>query len=139
MGKGGIAHKTLIERGRGILKRMGYDDYSIYQEYPIAGTKDLPFRCVVDIVGLSQNKKVAIECGTLNSSVIYRFSELRSVFDKVIWLPYLTTDTTDFDSEGIMTLSEMKEQLDRDMDNDPIHKLYIQSGIKAKESEAEEE
>ena len=125
MGKGGVVHRALIERGRGILRGMGFTDSQIHQEYFIVHrTGGLHFQRMIDIVGESQDKKVAIECGEMNGGVNWRFSELLLFFDRVIWLPYLYTNTQNFDKSQIMsTANEIKEELHRQMISDPLYQL----------------
>ena len=125
MGKGGEPHKALIEQGRAILKKEGFRDCQIREEYVVMPSGDRTFlRCVVDIVGLSEDKKVAIECGGLNSGASWRFSRLRLLFDKVIWLPYVHTDIKEYGECKVLTETQMIEEMDEQMHNDPIHQYY---------------
>lgn len=83
------AHKLLKKKGRKILKKMGFEESEIKEEYSIATGKRTWLR--PDVVGISKEKRIAIECGELQKR---RMDELSKHFDKVIHLPYIKTIKT---------------------------------------------
>jgi len=63
------------------LRKEGFGNDEIFEEY---WTDDRKYR--IDIVGKKRNEIIAYECG---NTTIGKLNDLRMVFDKVIWIPYL--------------------------------------------------
>ncbi len=100
-------HDALKEVAIKILTDMGYASDEIKQEYWIQPYSPYSrqnqdnslhgFR--VDVVGLRQNKKVAIECGkTLGEKI----AALKMFFDEVIVLPYFSLNVDKVDLERVV-------------------------------------
>ena len=81
-----VSHNDLKEEARGMLHEMGFTDNQIFEEYNVISDKT-PNRSffIVDIAGISKDRRVAIECGALHCSL----KDLQNYFDKVIILPYV--------------------------------------------------
>jgi Holliday junction resolvase len=117
-------HLQLKDYAKVILQRMGFGQSDIHEEYSVSfeGMKE---RLTVDVVGISNTKKVAIECGTTPS---HKTIKLQMYFDEVIILPYFRAKISDLYEgdkkaliEKIVTLekqlelsSERYEKLQRD-------------------------
>jgi len=75
-------HKKLKLVARNMLIDMGFNGSQIYNEYPVSVGKRTLW---VDVVGISDENTVAIECGQCDTSKI---TILKMFFDKVVPLPY---------------------------------------------------
>lgn len=85
-------HEALKETAKQILTKMGFRETEIQTEYYVTvqggGLKSFK----VDVVGLNENRKVAIECGeTLGTKI----AALKMFFDDVIVLPFFTVTLED--------------------------------------------
>lgn len=78
------AHKILKERAKRELRRWGFKRNEIVEEYKLRINKY--HWHLIDVVGVSEHKKVAYECGVTTTKTL---KEESLYFDKVIWLPYL--------------------------------------------------
>lgn len=78
------AHKLLKQRAKQELKRRGFGIKEIIEEYKLSINKYHWY--LIDVVGISEEKKIAYECGT---TTIETLKEELIYFDKVVWLPYL--------------------------------------------------
>lgn len=84
MSKGGRLHREIKRQAREILLEKGFKENEISEEFKVRiGRRNL----IVDMVGISVNGIVAIECGSVSDRD--KLSILRSEFDEVIHLPYL--------------------------------------------------
>lgn len=72
--------EILYKQARKILKGYGFSDKQIIKEHPIP---ELNMR--IDLVGISEDLKVAIEIGFCGPEKLFA---LQQVFDDVVWLPY---------------------------------------------------
>ena len=87
-------HKVLKSQAIEILKDMGFRDNEIHEEYPITinannekiESKHVTYR--VDVAGISNDKRIAIECG---STQAIKIVWLKPFFDEVIILPHIRT------------------------------------------------
>jgi len=75
-------HDKLKKWAKDILLKRGFAETEIFEEYQIKSNSGKYF---IDVVGISVNKKVAIECGLTE---LDKIDCLKSVFDDVIVLPY---------------------------------------------------
>lgn len=103
-------HNALKEVARKILEDMGFKTTEIKEEYWVGGEGLKSFR--VDIVGITNNHRVAIECGTTPGEKI---AALKMFFDDVIVLPYFTINNSQ--EANIRIIREQKEKIDR-LEND---------------------
>jgi len=88
------SHVDLIKKAKEILKEKGFRDDEIHVEF---GFKD--YR--IDVVGWSNKKKIAVECGYCDPS---KRDELKKFFDEVICLSYEGLEPLiDFDVEPVKT------------------------------------
>ena len=77
------AHKALKRIAHSELKKAGFGEGEIKEEYPV----DIDgHRFIVDVVGVRENKAIAYECGGVQR---YKLDKLKTFFDKVVWIPYL--------------------------------------------------
>ncbi len=75
-------HKKLKRLGRVILRDRGYLEKEIFEEHPVQiGNRAY----IVDVCGISNKEKVAVECGTTDPE---KLTNLKLVFDEIIHLPY---------------------------------------------------
>lgn len=83
-----ISHSALKETARQILADKGYLPEQIHEEYEVkVGGYDCKKLMRVDVVGINQEKRIAIECGSTPGEKI---AALKMFFDEVIVLPYFT-------------------------------------------------
>ena len=66
-----------------ILKEKGFDPREIHEEHDVEYTVNGRIKYTVDIVGIKDNYRVAIECGQTELS---KLTNLRKIFDEVIWV-----------------------------------------------------
>jgi hypothetical protein len=84
-------HNQLKEYAKLILNRLGFEKSEIFEEYTV-NFEGMRERMLVDIAGVSQNRKVAIECGHTPSDKVIK---LNLYFDEVILLPYFKSKVSD--------------------------------------------
>ncbi len=72
------SHMDLVEKAKEILRERGFSENEIYQEFWFKNYR-------IDVVGWSEEKKIAIECGLSGSS---KRRDLKKFFDEVLYLPY---------------------------------------------------
>lgn len=111
MGNESLAHKELKRQAKEKLRSMGFKDNEIFEEYPINGK---PRGFIIDVAGISENKKIAIECGQLDKlkgAVLKgEIGNTDLKFDELIHLPYsevLRSEIYEFSPE----LKERKKYL----------------------------
>lgn len=138
------AHKLIKEQARNHLKKEGFGEEEIEEEYYF---KDPKRDYAVDVVGISDEKKIAIECGEvgqgdeLQQKII--FEVLNKRFDEVWQYPYLKklrgdrVKLHDFDNflkslyEGVpYSFPEMiklcrEEEINKSVVRDAIDKGYL--------------
>lgn len=73
------AHLSLKRMAREVLTRIGFKGHEIFEEYKVADVR-------VDVAGITENLKVAVECGAVPKAKV---EKLRELFDRVIFFPYL--------------------------------------------------
>jgi len=79
------AHLLLKQQAKKILvTEYNFKPSEIKKEYYKKSGK---FGPRVDIVGISKQNKIAIECGAMHCPS--KIEKLKESFDKIIWLPYL--------------------------------------------------
>lgn len=89
------AHDQLKEVARKLLTERGFQLSEIHEEYWIDSNQALR-KIRVDIVGINQTHKVAVECGHTPAEKI---AVLKTYFDEVIVLPYFTLNNDSVDRE----------------------------------------
>ena len=81
-------HKELKEKAKEILKEMGYNIDSIFEEFHIKvgdGKNFSPFHFWIDVAGMKNDKVVGIECGTfIGGSKLEAIMKIRNIPD--LWL-----------------------------------------------------
>lgn len=77
-------HEDLKREASLWLIKRGFKPKDVHEEYEVS-VNNRVFR--VDVVGINQNHKVAIECGKVDAN---RLPILRLFFDEVLLLPYGT-------------------------------------------------
>lgn len=75
--------EELIEQGLAVLKGFGFSEKEIIEEY---NDHKSGFR--IDLVGISEKLKVAVELGLCGPEKLFA---LKAYYDKVVWLPYWLT------------------------------------------------
>jgi hypothetical protein len=107
-------HNQLKEYAKTVLTKLGFEPSEIKEEYTVSfdGMRE---RLLVDVVGISANRKVAIECGNTPSDKVIK---LHMYFDEVILLPYFKSRVSDqfIKSEKDMALTITRQEKE-------IHKL----------------
>lgn len=76
-------HSALKQQGKNLLLSMGYSASEISEEYRLKVNGDKGF--IIDVVGISEIGKTAIECGHTDA---IKAASLSLFFDKVILLPF---------------------------------------------------
>ena len=66
-----------------ILKEKGFEPREIHEEHDVEYAVNGRVKYTVDIVGVKDNYRVAIECGQTELS---KLTNLRKMFDEVIWV-----------------------------------------------------
>lgn len=66
-----------------ILKEKGFEPAEIHEEYDVEYAVNGRIKYTVDIAGIKDKYRVAIECGQTELS---KLTNLRKIFDEVIWL-----------------------------------------------------
>jgi len=117
------AHKDLKKLAHIILYKEGFNETEIYDEYVLDVPKSTKRNFRVDVVGLSKNKKIAVELGTTNSK---KLTQLELFFDKVIHIPYGIEGFEEIQIDQIIKYKTINESL-----TDTIEKL--KNEIKEKE------
>lgn len=82
-------HLLLKERAKEILFEKGFKEDEIYFEYRIPRNNGFFYR--VDVIGIKNNLKVAIECGNCETEKI---EDLHSFCDEVLHLKYNNSEIT---------------------------------------------
>jgi len=77
-----ISHVDLIKKAKEILKKKGFREDEIHEEFGFKNYR-------IDVVGWSNNKKIAVDCGYCDPS---KCEELKKFFDEVICLPLTSFD-----------------------------------------------
>jgi len=101
-------HNNLKAYGRQLLARMGFHPEEIFEEYSVK-TGEARNRLIVDLVAISPNLKVAVECGHTEAK---KLSQLDLFFDEVILLPYLKTRVSDYLFKDINFAQELRVKED---------------------------
>lgn len=84
MSKGGDLHNEIKAYAHKLLLERGFKESQIFEEHPIKIGRR---KFIVDVVGISEEKQVAVECGEVSSKD--KLTILRTYFDEVIHLPYV--------------------------------------------------
>lgn len=82
-----VRHQLLKEQAATILKDEGFKENEIFFEYTIKN--NLGDRYRIDVAGITTERKIFIECGTLSGKD--RIKKLKTICDKLIYLPYVLT------------------------------------------------
>jgi len=120
-----LAHKELKKDAKKWLKEQGFQDNEIKEEYKISGT---PRGYIIDVVGLSNSRNIAIELGNCDKLKIAVLNgEMGSIdisFEEVIHKPYseaqLQSEMYDENSESI---KEQKKLLVASYNEEVYNKL----------------
>jgi hypothetical protein len=75
-------HEQLKRYAKELLEKEGY---RVLEEF---GERIRNHRVIIDVVGIKERERIAIECGTLSRED--KLELLSKGFDKVIWIPYPT-------------------------------------------------
>ena len=109
------AHKDLKKLAHIILYKKGFNETEIHEEYVLDLLQSTK-RCFrVDVVGISKDKKIAIELGTTNPK---KLTQLELFFDKVIHIPYGVEGFEEIQLDQIIKYKTINESL-----TDTIKKL----------------
>jgi len=119
-------HQNLKAYGKKVLLSLGFTEQEIQEEYCVKfdGMRE---KLLVDIVGISRCRKVAIECGNTPSE---KMIKLQMYFDEVILLPYLKARVSDLFLQGNMDLAKVIRR-----NEDEIARLQVQLSDMQKEKE----
>lgn len=82
--EGGHVHRALKEKAKEILKKKGFSDKEIFNEYQVEFSENVKFRHDVDVAGIKPDLKIAIEIGSTPKN---RINNLKKIFDEVIHIP----------------------------------------------------
>jgi hypothetical protein len=134
MGHESLAHKQLKKQAKELLKKLGFSDSEIFEEYPIKG---FPRDFIIDVAGISLTKRAAVECGQLDrlKEAVLRgqIGELDKPFDEVIHLPYPDNIlSSEFYDESSTNLSEQKRYLISAYNEEVYEKLKDDADFKFK-------
>lgn len=89
-----VSHVDLIKKAKEILKKKGLGEDEIHEEFGFKNYR-------IDVVGWSDEKKIAVECGYCDPS---KLEELKKFFDEVICLSYERLEPlTSFDVKSVKT------------------------------------
>jgi len=89
-----VRHVDLIKKAKEILKEKGFREGEIHEEFGFKNYR-------IDVVGWSNEKKIAVECGYCDSG---KREELKKFFDEVICLSYERLEPlTSLDVEPVKT------------------------------------
>ena len=113
MGNESLAHLEIKKQASNFLKAKGFKDSEIYEEYKIGG---IPRGYIIDVVGISSSKNIAIEAGNCDKlKIAVLKGEIGSIeikFDEVIHIPYSEAQLrSEFYDEESDNLRESKKFL----------------------------
>jgi len=80
-------HNKLVEKAKQLLITKGFKQDEIFEEYTITGQNGT--WVVVDVAGIRNDKKIAVECGSIGQN---RIAKLKQYFDDVLHIPYVKRD-----------------------------------------------
>ena len=109
-----LAHKDLKKLAHLILYKEGFDESEIQEEYVLDVPKSSRRNFRVDVVGLSKDKKIAVELGSTNPK---KLTQLELFFDKVIHIPYGIEGFEEIQIDQIIKYKTINEALTETIQN----------------------
>jgi hypothetical protein len=106
-------HNELKEYAKLFLSKLGFEPNEIFEEFLVKfdGMRE---RLIVDVAGISANRKVAIECGQTPSN---KMPKLEMYFDEVILLPYLKSKISDMfvgdEKNMALTITRQEKEIEK--------------------------
>lgn len=95
-----LTHNDLKGRAKEILLSMGFQETEIFEEYSCVIDRK-QYR--IDMVGLSKNRTIAIECGNLD---FMKYRLIKRLFTEIIHLPYNQLPMTEKGEDKLLTFEE---------------------------------